>query len=282
MKEFFMRHRIKIIPAMIVGVLMLIFVFAFDLGWMAPVIIVFLSIPLLLFCFVRAFHPGMRGLPADAIALPPAERDEILRELAGQWDIVPTHVPQNSLGNVRNIAFSQAYVNGEVITLSGGPHGRVQTQRIFLSRTPAGTLYLDNLGSYVTVWDKANNEIHINNALNMTLIWRRPGGAYAVGNQQPVAPVTYQPVPAMFVQPVPAARAPAVVVLPSWWQTMTDPSGRVYYKNNYKGTTSWTPPTAQQIADETREKNASGEGVEGPPPPAYNPGYTASAPPHYS
>jgi len=221
----------------------------------------------------------MRGLPSDAVALPPAERDEILGELAGQWDIIPSSVPTRS--NMPTVAFSTAYVNGDVITLSGGPYGKVQTQRIYLSRTPGGTIYLDKLGSYITVWDKALHEIHINNALNMTLIWRRPRGVHPAGNQQ-TGTVILQPAPAA----APAAQPQAIVVLPSWWETMTDPSGRVYYKNNYKMTTSWTPPTAQQIADETRERNAGGEGegVEGLPPPAYNPGYTtadASAPPRY-
>jgi len=295
MEEVYMRHRLKFVPVIVVTILMLIFIFAFNLGWMAPVILIFLSIPVLLFCFIRHLHPtlgGMRGLPADATPIHPPERDEILRELAGQWDIIPTGGAQPAI-SMHNISFSKAYVTGDNITLSGGPNGRVQNQKIFLSRTPAGTLYLDNLGSFVSTWDKVAQEIHINNALNMQLIWRRPQGGYqgnapAANYQQPVAPVFHQPVAAV-VQPPPAQGVREVLVLPSWWETMTDPSGRVYYKNSYKMTTSWTPPTAQQIADETRERNAAavgeGEGQEGlPPPPAYNPAYkttNASAPPPY-
>jgi len=234
-------------------------------------------IPILFIVFiVVCLRLQCRGLPKDAVPVPPQERDEILRDLAGQWDIIPTSAQTITVG-LRQVAYSKAFVSGDRVTLSGGPRGRVQSQRIYLSRTPDGTLYLDNLGSLVSKWDKAANEIHINNAMNMQLIWRRPGGYLAnapAGNiHQPVAPVVHQ------FQPPPAA-APEVVVLPSWWETMTDPSGRVYYKNTYKMTTSWTPPTAQQIAAETRERDAEGKRGEGqglPPPPSYN-----AAPANYS
>jgi len=153
---------------------------------------------------------------------------------------------------VRNTAFSKAYVTGTQITLSGGPNGRTQSEQIYLSRTPAGTLYLDTHGSYVEMWNKAEQEIRIINALNMTLIWRRPqSGAPAAVFQQPTVPVFQQ---------APSPAAPTIVVLPAWWETMIDANGRVYYKNNHKMTTSWTPPTAEQIAEETRERNPQGEG----------------------
>jgi len=76
-------------------------------------------------------------------------------------------------------------------------------------------------------------------------------------------------------------KQPAVLVLPHWWETQMDNNGRVYYKNNYKQTTSWTAPTAEQIAQETQERAADArittEGTAGaPPPPAYH-----QAPPYY-
>jgi len=171
-------------------------------------------------------------------------------------------------GFTRIIALSKAYVSGTQITLSGGPRGRTQVQQLYLSRTPTGTLNLDNLGSFIEVWNKVPQEIRINNALNMILRWRRPRNwvlvpQAAAGSQPPVA----------------------VVVLPTWWETMTDANGKVYYKNNHKMATSWTPPTAEQIAEETRERNAvASDGMEGLPPTAYNvpPAYEthgASAPP---
>merc|ERR1719320_896691 len=51
-------------------------------------------------------------------------------------------------------------------------------------------------------------------------------------------------------------KQPAVLVLPHWWETQMDSKGRVYYKNNYKMTTSWNAPTAEQIALETQERSA--------------------------
>jgi len=225
-------------------------------------------------CVYYQTYGQMRGLPKDAVPIHSPEKEEILGELAGHWQIVPVSAPSRPTiqfvttrgGNPRNIAFSTAYVTGSMLTLSGGPRGRTQSQSLFLSRTPNGTLWLDKLGSYVEVWDKANGELHINNALGMRLMWRRQGTQQQVIIQQPVAPV---------YPSAPAAAAPAVVVLPQWWSTKTDPNGRVYYRNAHNGTTSWTPPTAQQIAAETREREEgwygqTAVGAGGLPPPAYD------------
>jgi len=191
----------------------------------------------------------MRGLPPGATPLTSPEKEKVLNELAGEWDIVPV----SNDGKSDSIVFSKAFVTGSKITLSGGPNGMTLDQQIHLSRTPKGTIYIDKHGSCIEVWNKVLQEIRINNALNMILIWRRP--RYGVPVPQ-AAPVSEPP--------------PAVVVLPSWWETMTAGNGKVYYKNNYKMTTSWTPPTAEQIAEETRERNAvAAEGMEGLPP-AYN------------
>jgi len=61
--------------------------------------------------------------------------------------------------------------------------------------------------------------------------------------------------------------------LPEWWEACLDPSGRSYYRNNYKMTTSWYPPTAEQISLETEERRAQ-ENASAPncdlPPPAYD------------
>jgi len=264
-----LRQRAKFIPAIVILFAFVIFLFQMDLGFITPIVIFILLIPLAMFWWVRRMRVQMRGLPPEAAPVISPEKEDILNELAGEWDIVPVNTgPNPNPVFARNIAFSKAYVTGTQITLSGGPRGRTQTQQIYLSRTPTGTLYLDNLGSYIEVWDKVQQEIHINNALNMTLIWRRPRSG---------VPLTYA-APAI-------QRPPAVVVLPSWWETMTDANGKVYYKNNHKMTTSWTPPTAEQIAEETRERSAlAAENMESQPPPAYNapPAYEtsgASAPP---
>jgi len=192
-----------------------------------------------------------QDLPADAAPVFSPEKEDILNALAGEWDIVPVSTEPNHV-SAENTAFTKVTVTGARITLSG-PHGRTLTQQINLTRTPLGRLYLDQ-GTYIEVWNKVEQEIHINSGLNKTLIWRRPRSA----------------VPAPQAAPAPQQPA-AVVVLPSWWETMTDANGRMYYKNNYKMTTSWTPPTVEMIADETRERNAQPAEDMEPPPPAYNP-----------
>jgi len=218
-------------------------------------------------CVYYQTYGRMRGLPKDAEPIHSPEKEEILGELAGHWQIVPVSAPGSGVTiGLRNVAFSQVFVTGDMLTLSGGPRGRTQSQSIFLSRTPNGTLWLDKLGSYVEVWDKAKGEIHINNAMGMRLMWRRQGVQQPVIIQQPVVPV---------YRPAPAAAAPVVVVLPQWWSTKTDANGRVYYRNAHNGTTSWTPPTAEQIAAETREREEgwygqNAVGAEGLPPPAYD------------
>jgi len=215
-------------------------------------------------------------VPSNAEPIHSPEREEILGELAGLWQIVPVSVIEptveccvhknESMRKLRLAAFSQACVSGDTVAYSGGPYGRWQNYTIILKRTPQGTLYLDQLGSYVEVWDKQKEEITIyNNLQKSRIIWRREG-VQKIVMQQPIAPVLH---------PAPVAPAPVVVVLPAWWSTMTDPSGRVYYRNAHKGTTSWTPPSAEQIAAETRERQiqeygGTGAGAEGALPPAFN------------
>lgn len=211
------------------------------------------------------------SLPKDAAPIVSPESDQILGELAGEWDIIPVNTGGCILCG-SNMHFSKVYFRGTAFTLSGGRRGRSYTQQLYLSRTPTGTLYLDKFGSYVTEWNKVSQEIHITTSNNGQQLWRRP---LTFSSAQAAAPVYHQPVVA----------APVVVFLPAWWETHVDPSGRTYYKNNHTMKTSWTPPTAAQIAQETRERNARGE-EEGEgaaplaynPPPAYN-ATTASAPP---
>lgn len=65
--------------------------------------------------------------------------------------------------------------------------------------------------------------------------------------------------------------------LPQWWETCTDPSGRVYYRNHHKRTTSWNLPSPEEIALETEERRAQVTNTSGEPsappydarPPAY-------------
>jgi len=180
--------------------------------------------------------------PSDAAPVISPEKEQILDELEGLWDIVSGYNICLCCTQHKNVI-----VKGTMLCFSGGGNGAYD-QYLYLSRTPAGRLYLDTKGCWIEDWNKATQEIRIKYPLNMTYLIRRPRGWR------------------------PSQPPPAVVVLPSWWETMTDANGRVYYKNNYKMITSWTPPTAEQIAEETRERNSQVKGyVEGLPPPAHGP-----------
>merc|ERR1719419_1752406 len=205
------------------------------------------------FC-VRFVEIKERTLPTDATPVLSPEKEEILNELAGEWDIAGKwDIATVSLGLVR---FTKANVNGDQIILSGGSGEGIGCFMISLSRTPAGRLYLDTDGSYIDAWNKASQEIRIC-LQEMRLIWRRPRRV------EPAPVVAQAPEVAMVPQAAPPPQA--AVVLPSWWEPMTDANGKVYYKNNYRMTTSWTPPTIAQIVEETRERKAQAEaGMEDP------------------
>jgi len=198
---------------------------------------------------------GIRGLPEDAAPLVSPERDEILAELQGTWIMEPIDTGSGLVGAMaKNAGNSIVTFNGGTM-LVGGIEPRYQ--QVFLSRTPDGNLYLDQMGSYVEDWNKAEGVMRLNDAMGMKLLLRKQGAAPA----QTSAPVHQQP-------------ASQPIVLPVWWETMQDPSGRVYYKNNNNGTTSWAPPTPEQIAKETQERNAQAIAdigqTRGPPPPAFD------------
>jgi len=256
----FKSHRMKVFFFVIVLVGTTIFMYwNLDAPFYIPVLIFALDI--LCFCFCCCQCPHTRGLPSDATPVESPEKEDILNELAGEWDIVPVKVP-TYVGRQRPFAFAKVYVTGTQLTFSGGPEGSTHTDNIYLSRTPAGTLYIDNYGSYIKVWNKIKQEITINTGLNATIIWRRQQSGV------------------LATRAAPAIQLPVVIALPSWWEILTDANGKVYYRNNHKMTTSWTPPSPEQIAEETRERNAQTFGeIEGLPPPAYNPAY--NPPPVY-
>jgi len=223
-------------------------------GW-----VLLLSVALSVFvcccCVLLANRIEEKGGPSDTAPLESIEKEEIFNELAGVWDIVSQNTGQENQESDENIAFSKVNITGTEIIFTGGSHGRAKIKQLFLSRTPTGTLHIDNSGTYIENWDKEQQEIHINNALNKTLIWRRPQTGATVPKAAPASQV-----------------APAVVVLPSWWETIIDNNGKMYYKNNHKMTTSWTPPTAEQIAEETRERSIEAAvEMEGLPPLIYSP-----------
>jgi len=136
-------------------------------------------------------------------------------------------------------------------------------------------------------------EQELNPDFATTTTWRPPGSQNATNYPEiEVSPMTKQtandaPAQTASAPPTETASAPQlsatensqvkVVVLPGWWEACMDANGKVYYKNNYNKTTSWTPPTPEQIVRETQERQAQGVGSpdnfgsapDNLPPPAY-------------
>jgi len=209
-------------------------------------------------CMVACLHQmlGIRGLPWDAAPLVLPERDDILAELQGTWIIEPIDTGSGLSGAMARNAGNSIVTFTGCAMIIGGIEPR--QQEVFLSRTPDGRLYLDRMGSYIEEWNRAEGVIRLNDCMGMIMLLRKSGPSPATTS----APVQQQP-------------ASQPIVLPVWWETMQDPSGKVYYKNNHNGTTSWTPPTPEQIAKETQERNAQAAADSGPPaydqpPPAFS------------
>jgi hypothetical protein len=127
------------------------------------------------------FIPYVPGIPSGSVELTSHEKNEILLRWAGNWSIVP--IPTNSIKDARNapffVAYESAHINNDTITLSGGTHGETmksttkadddwfgfdtwttktknvpvrnepKESKILLYRGPNGTLYIDNIGSYI-------------------------------------------------------------------------------------------------------------------------------------
>jgi len=243
--ELFVKYKMIIVPIVIVLFVVQIIIHTNEEHYVEYVGLYTIIPTAMVLFFCICIVCRMTGLPEDAVPLEPAERNKILRELSGSWRVTPTSSGVMGM----TVKFNKVYVNGNNALFSGGRKGSTQNRTLYLSRNPAGTLYIDKLGSLISSWDKAKHELHINNNLNMGMMWKRTsGGAREQKVQQPD------------FHNIAAALQPAVVVLPSWWEAKINPSGRVYYQNNYKMSTSWNPPTAQQIAIETQERNA--EGIE--------------------
>jgi len=219
---------------------------------------------------------------AVVVKLDNEEIQEILDLLLGDWEITTSN------GCIVK-TFTKAYVTHDTIRYSG-PNGETGWDFLDLSRTPSGNISLDSEGrSCIWKWDKAKQEIIVfgffrlegYTNLRIETTWCRPGASSATVDQE----IELYPEPAQTASapPIQAASAPQpgatgnfqpavkVLVLPAWWESCMDTNGRVYYKNNYKKTTSWTPPTPEQIAFETQERRAQ----EGASPDDYG------APPSY-
>merc|ERR1712062_782168 len=125
--------------------------------------------------------------PPDAEKLSDQESKFYMDQMQGLWDIIPIEMPNMGMGNGQNtIAFSQAFVSGNIVTLSGGPGGRVQTQFISIHRTPEGVIYLDDKGSILNKFAPQEGVVEVTNALGFKICWKKSGQAMSLNTVQPI------------------------------------------------------------------------------------------------
>lgn len=159
----------------------------FSLKW--PVDNAFVS------CCCSCTLPNVRGIPTGSVPLPQHEKDELLKNLEGNWKIRPVAELGTRQGGKRAI-FQDALFHDGALIISGGVHiaevrrpgghteevvkaNGTQRQPLNFFRGTAGELYIDNTGSMFTRMDFAGGEIEIDNSLGMKVLlqrgWKRDG-----------------------------------------------------------------------------------------------------------
>jgi len=205
------------------------------------------------------------------------DEEEIFDNFLGEWNIAAdTDVAQTT--------FTKANVTRDTIHYTG-PNGMSEVVELFLCRRADGLIDLDKAGNtIIKKWDEDWQELNVvgfwgdsaRSAVNST--WRRPiAGIELIPTTASAPPEETALAPRgetnSALQPgFTGNLLPAIGMLdlPEWWETSMDPEGRVFYKNKYKNTSSWTPPTPEQIALETQERRTLQEDFDLPPP-AYIP-----------
>lgn len=157
--------------------------------------------------------PYVTGVPSGSVSLSTEEKNAILRRWAGYWKVAP--VPPMSLKGHNAkfyIQYTDAYLNGDTMTLWGGTHEGVrsttgtlkstgrplepqskakvslateasianegQVNKLVLFRAPDGTLYLDNIGTFL-VREEAG-ELEMQTAMGWKICFFRDPAAQAV------------------------------------------------------------------------------------------------------
>ena len=154
--------------------------------------------------------PKFLGIPDGAERLSPSEEQDILARWQGHFKL------QQIAGPSAQIAFTDVYIDGNIMAFSGGMHNSTQyvdgstiktavanspqQQRILLWRGSDGTLYLDNTGSMLE--SETPLEIKIKNSLGYRLAFIRqtPMTSAGMGIAAPVA-VAQVANPAMTAMP---------------------------------------------------------------------------------
>ena len=159
------------------------------------------------------------GIPEGTTRVPEAEEKEILKRWYGHWKLIDLGSAGPGVGN--RLAFTDGYIDGNILALSGGMHNTTQhvgsigdshyrqsitiavanapqKQRLSLWRGTDGTLYIDNTGSRVV--SETPTELKIKNSIGFDMAYVRqgapPAGVVVQGMAAPIAPVMERDDPA--------------------------------------------------------------------------------------
>ena len=159
------------------------------------------------------------GIPEGTTRVPEDEEKEILKRWYGHWKLVDLGSAGPGVGN--RLAFTDGYIDGNILALSGGMHNTTQhigsynddtynrsittavanapqKQRLSLWRGTDGTLYIDNTGSRVV--SETPTELKIKNSIGFDMAYVRqgapPAGVVVQGMAAPIAPVMERDDPA--------------------------------------------------------------------------------------
>ncbi len=159
------------------------------------------------------------GIPEGTTRVPEDEEKEILKRWYGHWKLVDLGSAGPGVGN--RLAFTDGYIDGNILALSGGMQNTTQhigsynddtynrsittavanapqKQRLSLWRGTDGTLYIDNTGSRVV--SETPTELKIKNSIGFDMAYVRqgapPAGVVVQGMAAPIAPVMERDDPA--------------------------------------------------------------------------------------
>ena len=172
------------------------------------------------------------GIPEGTTRVPEDEEKEILKRWYGHWKLIDLGSAGPGVGN--RLAFTDGYIDGNILALSGGMHNTTQhvgsigdshyrqsittavanapqKQRLSLWRGTDGTLYIDNTGSRVV--SETPTELKIKNSSSggsISSTWpigfdmafvregagASPAGVVVQGMAAPIAPVMERDDPA--------------------------------------------------------------------------------------
>lgn len=159
------------------------------------------------------------GIPEGTTRVPEDEEKEILKRWYGHWKLIDLGSAGPGVGN--RLAFTDGYIDGNILALSGGMHNTTQhigsynddtynrsittavanapqKQRLSLWRGTDGTLYIDNTGSRVV--SETPTELKIKNSIGFDMAYVRqgapPAGVVVQGMAAPIAPVMERDDPA--------------------------------------------------------------------------------------